>query len=137
MLSLIFFLALALTALLSYVLGFARGEVTARAALKREMNAEPFPEPEPEEDDVDDEEDDVDVCLRVGMPVVCRLSGSSHTHGVILGFAMSADSDGPMLAVVDVNAAHPMPIDVDLVEPRGQGAPAGYRENANPNKQWN
>lgn len=109
-----------------------RVEAEAKAAAKRAADAEPFPEPE-----ADDDEDDVDICLRVGMPVVCRLSDVSHTHGVILGFAMSADPDGPMLAVVDVNAPHPMPIDVDLVEPRGQPAPAGYRESANPNKQWN
>lgn len=109
----------------------------ANAEAKRKTDAEPFPEPDPEEDEADDGEDDIDVCLRVGMHVVCRLSNASHAHGVLVGFAMSPTPDGPMLAVVDVNAPHPMPIDVDLVEPSGHAAPAGYRESANSNKRWN
>ncbi len=136
MLSLMIFL---LTALVSYGLGFVRGEVAARAALKREMNAEPFPEPEPADiaDEADEpEEEEDDVCLRPGTRVLCRLSGASHTHGVLRGFAMSTP-DGPMLAVVDVGGGAPfMPIDVDLVEPAGDGPPVGYRDNAKPNE-WN
>jgi len=120
------------------LLGRAAGGAEAAAnaaAAKRVMDAEPFPEP-------DDDVDDVDVCLRVGMQVVCRLSENSHTHGVLLGFTMGTnasggpDTEGPMLAVVDVGAAHPMPINVDLVEPRGVERAVGYRENADP-KNWN
>lgn len=90
-------------------------------------------------DDFADEDDDVDVCLRVGMPVVCRLSGTSHTHGVLLGFAMGTSKDDPMLAIVDVGRrVPPMAIDVDRVEPHTARSPeAGYRESADPNKQWN
>jgi len=91
-------------------------------------------------DDIDagDEDDDVDVCLRVGMPVVCRLSETSHTHGVILGFAIGSAKDGSMLAIVDVGRAPAMAIDVDKVEPHMARSPeAGYRESADPNKQWN
>ena len=114
---------------------FAEAAANAAAAAKRAMDAEPFPEP-------DDDVDDVDVCLRVGMQVVCRLSENSHTHGVLLGFTMGSnatggpDTDGPMLAVVDMGAPHPMPIDVDLVEPRNIERAVGYRENADP-KNWN
>jgi len=89
-------------------------------------------------DDFADEDDDVDVCLRVGMPVVCRLSETSHTHGVILGFAIGSAKDGSMLAIVDVGRAPAMAIDVDKVEPHMARSPeAGYRESADPNKQWN
>lgn len=89
-------------------------------------------------DDFADEDDDVDVCLRVGMPVVCRLSETSHTHGVILGFAIGSTEKGPMLAIVDVGRAPAMAIDVDKVEPHMARSPeAGYRESADPNKQWN
>lgn len=99
-----------------------------------------------DEDDADDnddgddfaDEDDVDVCLRVGMPVVCRLSETSHTHGVLLGFAVGSTEDGPMLAIVDVGRAPPMAIYVDKVEPHAaRSSEAGYRESADPNKQWN
>lgn len=91
--------------------------------------------PEPDEPDEPEEEED-DVCLRPGTRVLCRLSGASHTHGVLRGFAMSTP-DGPMLAVVDVGGGAPfMPIDVDLVEPAGDGPPVGYRDNAKPNE-WN
>jgi len=120
----------------AYLMGYLRGEVSERMAAKRAMDAEPFPEPDPA-DIADEEEEEEDACLRVGMRVVCRLSELSHTHGTIIGFAMSATPGGPMLAVVDVKAEHPMPIDVDMVEPIGHGPPPSYRENANPNKQWN
>lgn len=119
-----------------FYFGFVRGEVSERNRTRRMKDSEPFPEPEA--DEADGAEEDVDICLRVGMAVICRLSESSHTHGTLLGFAMSAAPDGPMLAVVDVNAAYPMPIDVDLVEPRpGRPMTAGYRENADPSKPWN
>ena len=96
------------------------------AEQKKVVDYEPDYEPFPEE-----------VCLRVGMHVVCRLSESAHTHGVILGFTMRDAMDGPMLAIVDVNASHPMPIDVDRVEPRGrEEAVVGYRESTDPSK-WN
>lgn len=118
------------------MVGEARERDRAIAAAKAASDEEPFPEPD--EEDVADEDDDIDVCLRVGMPVTCVLSRTTHTHGTILGFAMGVEP-GSMLAVVDVGAPHPMPIDVDMVEPRGpaRGPGPGYRENADPNKQWN
>jgi hypothetical protein len=103
------------------------------------MNAEPFPEPDPADiadEPADDEEEDV--CLRVGMRVVCHLSEATHTHGVIMGFAMSEKKGAPMLAIINVGDAPPMPIDVDMVVPIGGIAPPpSYRTNANPDKQWN
>lgn len=86
--------------------------------------------PEPDGDDLAD----VDVCLRVGMVVTCLLSETTHTHGRLVGFGIGPDGD--MLAIVDVGAPHPMPISVDRVEPREAKEP-GYRDNADPNKQWN
>lgn len=97
-------------------------------------------ESDDEDDDGDDfaDEDDVDICLRVGMPVVCRLSETSHTHGVLLGFAVGSTEDGPTLAIVDVGRAPPMAIYVDKVEPHAaRSSETGYRESADPNKQWN
>jgi hypothetical protein len=119
------------------MVGEVRERDRAIAAAKAAADAEPFPEPD-EEDDVADEEDDIDICLRVGMPVVCILSETSHTHGTILGFTMGMEA-GAMLAIVDVGAQHPMPISVDQVEPRGpaRGPGPGYRDSADPNKQWN
>lgn len=117
------------------MVGEMRERDRAIAAAKEAADRDPFPEPEK---DVADEDDDVDLCLRVGMPVVCVLSETSHTHGTILGFTMGVEP-GSMLAIVDVGAMHPMPIDVDMVEPRGpaRGPGPGYRESADPNKQWN
>jgi len=121
----------------AYLMGYLRGEVSERMAAKRAMDAEPFPEPDPADiaDEADGEEEDV--CLRVGMRVVCHLSEAAHTHGTIMGFAMSDKRDAPMLAIVNVGDAPPMPIDVDMVVPIGNGPPPSYRTNANPNKQWN
>lgn len=145
MITFTFFITIALLGLLgfSYLLGRMIGRdegfkaadrdaaEKAKAKAEAEANA-PFPEP-----DVADEEDDIDVCLRVGMPVTCVLSDTSHTHGTILGFTMGPSEK--MIAIVDVGALHPMPIDVDSVEPRGpaKGPSPGYRDGADPNKQWN
>jgi hypothetical protein len=96
-------------------------------AIAEARKSDPFPEPD------EDGDEDEDVCLRVGMQVVCSLSETSHTHGTIVGFALGQDG---MLAIVDVGARQPMPIDVDQVEPRESKA-HGYRDNADPNKQWN
>jgi hypothetical protein len=74
-----------------YGAGFASGfsaaikHVDPEPEVKRadpERKNESFQEP----DEVADEEDDLDICLRVGMPVTCVLSNTTHTHGVILGF---------------------------------------------------
>ena len=126
----------------AYLGGTLSADWTAKQRAKRAKDAEPFPEPEPDEAaEVDDGEDDVDIdiCLRVGMRVTCRLSESSHTHGVLIGFAMDSTAGRPMLAMVDVGrGAPPMPIDVDMVEPAGKPErEAGYRESADPSKQWN
>lgn len=95
-----------------------------------------------------DDEDDVegeDVCLRPGIRVRCNLSDCTHTHGVLLGFTMSAQPGGPMLAIVSIGPNIPvMPIDVDRVDPEGGegdeggGIPLGYRDSAKPvDKSWN
>lgn len=121
----------------AYVAGALGADWAAKQRVKRAMDAEPFPEPD--DADIADGQDDEDVCLRVGMRVVCNLSPNSHTHGTIIGFTMHVSPDGPMLAIVNVGGdAPPMPINVDLIEPAKDSGPSpGYRTNASPNKQWN
>jgi hypothetical protein len=138
----LFWLGYGITLIVAFSLGnFVADFMNVRRA-QRAADAEPFPEPDDAVEPPEDDDEDDDVCLRVGMRVICNLSPATHTHGVIIGFTMHADPDGPMLAIVNVgDGAMPMPINVDLVEPHGPppgpGPGPGYRDNAKPDKQWN
>lgn len=99
------------------------------------------PEIDDEEPEPEDDEPFEDVCLRPGARVLCRLSESSHTHGVLVGFGM-ASPQGPMIAIVSLGPASPlMPIDVDLVDPMDDDDEGGGPEIPKPTsaetKGWN
>lgn len=118
-------------AIIAYGWGRYNGRTAATAATATE---DKFPEPTEQDDDEEDE--NVDVCLRPGAHVVCNLSDTAHTHGILVGFTMG-NVEGPMLALVDLGGNRPlMPIDVDCVEPVSHPE-VGYRENADPSKNWN
>jgi len=122
-----------------YCLGVRTGKLAAKAEAEAAAAADDAADEEGAAGDFPEPEEDDDVCLRPGARVVCNLSDHAHTHGVILGFTMSA-IEGPMLAIVDLGCGGPpMPINVDLVDPvdpDGDGPTIGYRDNAGP-KQWN